>query len=206
MSSGAQNQEISEKIDVIIHAAQKVFGEYGFEKASMNDIARELNFSKASLYYYFQDKESLFRSVIQKEQDEFLRLLTEVTDKQIPASEQLKEYINIRHNYFKVFLNLSKLRLHEPASSRSFLHPIISELKENEARLVEQIFRRGVELKEFGNIHPAEITELFIDIIRGLRLTLLKKYDITDISADPEKELLNKLHTFTEIFIKGIKS
>ena len=206
MASGVQNQEISEKTDVIIRAAQKVFGEFGFEKASMNDIARELNYSKASLYYYFQDKESLFRSVIHREQNEFVRLLTEITDKQIPASDQLMEYVDIRHHYFKIFLNLSKLRLYEPASNKSFMYTIINELKEKEAKLVEDIFRRGVELKEFTNINPALVTELFIDVIRGIRLILLKKYDINDISADPEKEMLEKLHSFTDIFIKGIKS
>ena len=65
------------KEQLILDAAQKRFGLYGIEKTSMREIADDLNLSKASLYYYFPDKESLYRAVVEKEQSEFLDRIAE---------------------------------------------------------------------------------------------------------------------------------
>jgi len=62
------------QLDRILSVAQTRFGLYGFEKTTMREIAEELNVSKGSLYYYFPDKENLYKAVVEKEQEEFLKL------------------------------------------------------------------------------------------------------------------------------------
>lgn len=47
----------------IINAAEKLFFSRGYDKVSMNDIADEVELSKATLYLYFMDKESLFFAI-----------------------------------------------------------------------------------------------------------------------------------------------
>lgn len=49
-----------EKKSRILNAAFEVFGKYGYHKASINDIAKRAGISKASLFYYFENKESLY--------------------------------------------------------------------------------------------------------------------------------------------------
>ena len=44
----------------IIDAAEKVFGQKGFDDASMDEIALEAQFTKRTLYLYFENKEELF--------------------------------------------------------------------------------------------------------------------------------------------------
>ena len=50
------------KSDHILDAALPVFVRHGFRKASMADIARAANISRASLYLSFGSKEELFRA------------------------------------------------------------------------------------------------------------------------------------------------
>ena len=52
-----------EKRDAIILGAYTQFRIYGYRKTSMEDIARELGISRASLYSYFENKDEIFRSV-----------------------------------------------------------------------------------------------------------------------------------------------
>jgi len=52
-----------EKRDAIILGAHAQFRIYGYRKTSMEDIARELGISRASLYSYFENKDEIFRSV-----------------------------------------------------------------------------------------------------------------------------------------------
>jgi AcrR family transcriptional regulator len=48
------------KNNLILDAALKVFSETGFHESRLEDIAKEAGFSKASLYNYYKDKETIF--------------------------------------------------------------------------------------------------------------------------------------------------
>jgi len=45
--------------------ATELFKEFGYERASMNELAKRLGGSKATLYGYFPSKEALFSAVVQ---------------------------------------------------------------------------------------------------------------------------------------------
>src|SRR5512139_260224 len=48
----------------ILAAAAEEFGERGFEGASYNRIIERAGISKGAMYYYFADKDDLFRTVL----------------------------------------------------------------------------------------------------------------------------------------------
>ena len=80
------------KIGSILSAAQKRFGLYGLEKTSMKEIAADLGMSKASLYYYFPDKEGLFKAVVEMEQEEFFLAVQQAQEVTPDPIVMLKEY------------------------------------------------------------------------------------------------------------------
>ena len=48
------------KKQAILNAGFRVFGEYGYSKASVEEIAKEAGISKGSLFYYFKNKRNFF--------------------------------------------------------------------------------------------------------------------------------------------------
>ena len=48
---------------VILDAALQVFGQYGFRRASMDDIAREAQIGKGTIYLSFASKEEVFQAL-----------------------------------------------------------------------------------------------------------------------------------------------
>ncbi|WP_414058446.1 TetR/AcrR family transcriptional regulator [Rouxiella chamberiensis] len=48
----------------IIDTATELFQEMGYERTSMNEVARRMGGSKATLYNYFASKEALFEKVV----------------------------------------------------------------------------------------------------------------------------------------------
>lgn len=58
-----QNLE-PEKQDAILGAAAQEFAEHGFAQASFNRIIKSAGVSKGAMYYYFSDKDDLFRTVL----------------------------------------------------------------------------------------------------------------------------------------------
>ncbi|MBY6093065.1 TetR/AcrR family transcriptional regulator [Pseudooceanicola sp. 502str34] len=55
------------KYDQVIEGARQIFMADGFDRASVDDIAREAGVSKATLYSYFPDKRLLFLQVAKAE-------------------------------------------------------------------------------------------------------------------------------------------
>jgi AcrR family transcriptional regulator len=48
----------------IVAAAEKLFFARGYDSVTMDDIAKEVELNKATIYLYFKDKESLFFAVV----------------------------------------------------------------------------------------------------------------------------------------------
>jgi len=62
--SGDRNREREIKRDAVLRAAAQAFNENGFHATSLDDVARRLNVTKPTLYYYVKSKnEILFECV-----------------------------------------------------------------------------------------------------------------------------------------------
>ena len=58
----------SKKIkDSIIESASWLFDKFGYEKTSVDEIAKRAHKAKASIYYYFNGKAEIFKAVLVKE-------------------------------------------------------------------------------------------------------------------------------------------
>jgi AcrR family transcriptional regulator len=71
MSSVASDSE-----QKILDAAKKVFEEYGYNGARMQQIADEAGISKASLHYYFRSKDNLFDRIFDETMSEFMKIVS----------------------------------------------------------------------------------------------------------------------------------
>ncbi len=61
-----KEREKTERKKAIVVAAERVFFSKGYEKSTMDDVAKEAELSKGTLYLYFDSKESLYFEIIEK--------------------------------------------------------------------------------------------------------------------------------------------
>jgi len=52
------------KKESIVEVASKYYSIYGYDKTSLDDIAREVGVSKPAIYYHFKDKYALYEAVL----------------------------------------------------------------------------------------------------------------------------------------------
>lgn len=196
----------SNKVQLIIEAAQKRFGLFGIEKTSMQDIANDLRISKASLYYYFPDKESLYKAVVEKEQSEFLVLISEKTLNIEEPDLLLSEYAVTRLVYFRTLLNLSRLRFEAYSDLKPVFRESIRLFKEKEKEIIIKIFTKGTDMNLFSIKDPDKTALLFLDLLKGLRVSVVNDKKTLIIDDEEFKILLENTIAFTEIFINGLKA
>jgi AcrR family transcriptional regulator len=205
MNSTNSNGEKTDKVQMIIEASQKRFGLFGIEKTSMREIADDLNLSKASLYYYFPDKESLYKAVVEKEQTEFLTKITNRIFNFHEPEQLLLEYANARLSYFRTLLNLSRLRLEAYSGLKPTFRDTIAVFKEKEKEIIKMIFDKGIAGGIFFIGDTDQTASLFLDLLKGLRVTVVNEKNMLVIEQEEYELLLEKTIAFTRIFIKGIK-
>ena len=112
------------KVATIIEAARNRFAHYGLTKTTMNEIAADIGMSKASLYYYFPDKENLFVAVIEQDFDEFVKTIDALISKPSKASFKLEKYIHMRNQLLNKLLTLAKI---ERSTVSEVLKPVFGE-------------------------------------------------------------------------------
>ncbi|HEA51479.1 hypothetical protein LCGC14_1485200 [marine sediment metagenome] len=59
-----REQEKQARYDAILNAAERAFSQKGYERTSMDDIARTASLSRALLYVYFTDKAAIQRGIM----------------------------------------------------------------------------------------------------------------------------------------------
>lgn len=79
----------------ILDAAEQVFAEYGFSGASMQQIADRAELPKANIHYYFGNKETLYRKLIQRILQNWLDAAHAFSEQDDPATV-LTAYIDAK--------------------------------------------------------------------------------------------------------------
>ncbi len=196
----------TEKLGAILVAAQKRFGHYGFEKTTMSEIAADVNMSKASLYYYFPDKESLWWAVLAKEQNEYFALVSANMSELRNPEKMLYEFVRLRHGYFTTFLNLTKFRFSDFYQIRPHIREMIDQLLSREAGQITAILKQGVVSGTFEIENHEQTARLFLEILHGLRMIVIRNRPMMEIKQEDYDLMFEKQRNFIELFIRSIRN
>jgi hypothetical protein len=151
------------------------------------------------------DKESLYQAVVQKEQNEFLNSISEkILHIQEPGL-LVREYVITRLSYFRTLLNLSRLRLEAYSELKPLFRETISLFKEKEKEIIIRIFEKGINMGIFSIIDTDHTASLFLDLLKGLRVSVVSDKKTLSIEQEEYDRLLEKTIAFTDIFINGIR-
>jgi len=194
-----------EKEEQIISAARKVFARYGYSKTTMEDISAAVEMGKASLYYYFPNKENLFHAAVLHEQGEFINKASVILKKQNSAEKKLKTYVEERLVFFQELVNLGALSFSTGHDKYSVSHKIYESFAEKEIEIIDSIIQEGINKGEFDPAISPRYPGLLIHLLQGLRLKTIKTINIVGMDQKIYKELQKEMLMTIELFIKGIK-
>lgn len=79
----------------ILNAAEHEFSRHGLSGARMSAIAERAQVTTATLHYYFENKESLYKAVLQRPVDEVQTRLGQLSFDSLSPEEALKQIVRI---------------------------------------------------------------------------------------------------------------
>jgi AcrR family transcriptional regulator len=136
----------------ILDAAQKVFGESGFARAKLDDVARLAGVSKGTLYLYFDSKETLFREMVRAK---IVALLAESEALVEAHSGSYRDLlVQLITGMFHSMRDHEIVKISRVAQAEFTSFPELAQFYFQEVivrarRLVTEVLRRGVEAGEF---------------------------------------------------------
>lgn len=93
----------------ILEAAEAVIARKGYGATTMDDIAREAQFSKATLYRYFKSKGEVILAIIVNYVEELKQRLEEIRGMKMSAKEKLRESIRCVLQFHEEKENISQV-------------------------------------------------------------------------------------------------
>jgi AcrR family transcriptional regulator len=96
----------------VLTAASHVFADVGYEKATLEDVAREVGINRATLYYYVGTKEELLVALLSEPIATVTSRLEEDAARDAPADEKLaaalRGYVKTLDEHPELFIFLSE--------------------------------------------------------------------------------------------------
>ena len=96
-----REREKQARYDTILDAAELVFSEKGYERTSMDDIARTASLSRALLYVYFKDKAAIQRGIMLRAGHALFRRFEEARQ---TADNGLAQIRAMGESYYRFYL------------------------------------------------------------------------------------------------------
>lgn len=130
----------------ILDAAQEVFAEHGFRGGTVDEIASRAGMSKPNLLYYFKTKKALYRAVLQRTLELWLKPLMELDATGDPETE-IRGYIAQKLEASRRFPHASRVFASEILQGAPVLEDYLSgelrALVKRKAAVIEQWVAQG---------------------------------------------------------------
>ena len=197
--------ESSVKQEHIVEAAIRRFSHFGVNKTTLSEIADDIQISKTSLFYYFQDKSSLLEAIARKIIYELLDGFEAAAASAESVDDGLNNLIEVKREFFKKYLHLAlQADRIEMIKVSPQLPEVILEAHDKAASLISSLLAKGVQQKELRSIDVRKTSVLVLETMEAFEQGIKCKSAI--VGPKDIDRIFDKQKEVVELLINGLKS
>ncbi|GAB4380554.1 MAG: TetR/AcrR family transcriptional regulator [Calditrichia bacterium] len=186
----------TERKQFIKETARKLFNRFGYQKTSLDDIARQCGLAKPTLYYYYPNKEAIFDEIVLEDARLIFRNVEAAIDPHLPADQ--KFILFAKSIYENLKLHARQIQ-HVPDNFIEYSphgRPIVEKIRELFKAKLRRILQEGLEQGLFA-IDDVELTLTTI-------MSMTEFVRIRWILQQPETECDKIVDEMNRIFLSGL--
>ncbi len=201
-----RKRERENRKNAILKAARKLFFEKGFRQVTVENIARKAEFSKGSIYLYFNSKEEIYSQILLNDIDKFHDRVADILQGPSSASEALIRVAEIYVDFFlndrELFRILMNFMLHnKDMNLPEDINNHIIKTTNRTISIIEQVFKYGIEKGEF----PPDINlRMNRNAIWGLLNGIISLHLFTGKESGRTEVIHSTIKSGLEIYIRGM--
>ena len=155
--SRRKEREERERRAVILDVAERLFAEKGLSDTSMAEIAREAEFGVGTLYKYFEDKDTLIRTLVRDRMDAHFEaleaaLLADAAPEELVARTVGTYLASVKAHsrFFKFFM--TSFHPGQASSGGPVDVAFLDERRQRVIGLAHAVFQRGIDAGRFAPV------------------------------------------------------
>lgn len=185
------------KKNQIIESARTLFHKYGFQKVSMDQIAKDANVTKKTIYVYFKNKEDLLDYFVQEELSNMKNIVKEIENKHLEFFDSVNQitYQLLKYRKDKDFLQIIT------QEAEWLKNPIIiKKLSIFDEQIQNYIKSKLQEAKENGDIYYKDV-DITAFLVYKMYISLMFEWNDNNKTLD-EQMIANSI---SEIIKNGLR-
>jgi AcrR family transcriptional regulator len=160
----AYEKEVLEKI--ILDASEKLLFRYGYKNLNLNDVAKDTNISKTTLYKTFDSKYVVASRLIERLLGNAEFAMSELLQSELPLPEKLRQGIEIISN---IYTKMDMEFLRDLESSLPELWERIDIARKEKESLITTLLAKEQNSGTIRtDIDPALLSALILTLVRGM--------------------------------------
>ncbi len=186
--------------DLILDAVDILLARYGYNKMTMEDVARQVRIGKGTIYLHFPSKEELILSHIDRIADRVVARLREISASSAPHSTRIHEMLEAR-----VLIRFDSVS-HYSESLSDLLSSIRTSLLsrrvgyfQTEAKEFEAVLREGARVGTLDCRDPKTAAEVLIQCTNSLL-----PFNLSARELGRKEELKAEVVRVADFLVKGL--
>ncbi len=183
-----EEQTLSTSKQAILDAAQALLARHGYAGLSMRELALESGLAKATIYHYFQDKEEIFRQVLERDmltvQEHLLRAIAAESGSRAKLRAVVYTLFSLMHARRTILMSM----LRELGENKRVFHEVICAHRDTYLRLLMGLIQSGIDEGVFRSVNVEYTTYSLLGMINTFvffRL-YLSDADVNEITIDAD--------------------
>lgn len=198
----SKKEQVKEKIG---RSAMQCFKKFGLDKTTLDDIAKAVGFNKASLYYYYKNKEDIFIEVAIKEGEQYLELLQKKTLLKKGVENKVWFYMQSRFDYYKNVLNMNRVSSDTLNKILPKFFELYDAMMKQEKTFLSQVIKRAVENGELIKNNTDKIADVLINISDALKHSEEQKAILKNEDSVDYTQGISDMKFLVSLIFKGLK-
>jgi AcrR family transcriptional regulator len=156
--------------NALLHAAVQVFGEHGFDCATMEQIAQRADVAKGTTYLYYRSKQSIYDAALSHGLAELDERTRDAIDRAPSLRDAIPAFVNARAEYFLEHRDFFRMYVAAVARQITSAKPRASEfqaLMDRQIARLEEAVARAVARREIRHVDAASAAQAIFDLTRG---------------------------------------
>jgi AcrR family transcriptional regulator len=188
----ARPSKLDQKKEQILASARIQFGKFGYQKTTLDDVAKAMGLNKASLYHYYKNKEELFFAVILNIAEVSIPTLFIKAQSYTTIEEKLRFYFGERLHFYLEMLRTNAINKETLISIHNKFEALYEPALIEEKSFVKNLVKADFSLTESMYLDQ-EINYLFtvVDALKHDSIFKGKLLNEKPLEIAAIKELIN---------------
>ncbi|MEZ4729031.1 MAG: TetR/AcrR family transcriptional regulator [Caldilineaceae bacterium] len=201
-----EEQTLSSSKQAILDAAQDLLARHGYAGLSMRELAIESGVAKATIYHYFQDKEEIFRQVLERDMRTVHEHLVAAMAKEVDCLAQLRAVVYTMFSLIYARRAIIMGVIREIGENKQLFHEVMCAHRRTHLHPLMSLIQQGIDEGIFRPVNVEYTTYSLLGMINTFVVFRLHAQESGVILADTGNETSEDIAEHTlQLILQGLQ-